>query len=71
VGLLNIKTGLVRLNAHEVNIKAKRKKGSFAALRMTGEERILRCAQDDELLQDDESRQRMTEWDPKERGPFL
>ena len=36
MGLLNIKTGLVHLNAHEVNIKAKRKKGSVAALRMTG-----------------------------------
>ena len=48
MGLLNIKTGLPHLIAHEVNIKAKQKKGSFAALRMTGEERILRCAQDDE-----------------------
>ena len=47
MGLLNIKTGLVRLNAHEVNIKAKRKKGSFAALRMTSSVRMTRGAKDD------------------------
>ena len=58
MGLLNIKAALVRLIAHEVNIKAKRKKGSFAALRMTegcermtGEESMTEgCAQDDAVL---------------------
>ena len=52
MGLLNIKAAPVRLIAHEVNIKAKRKKGSFAALRMTeGCERMTEgCAQDDGVL---------------------